>query len=85
MALESLKNPVIRAAALATMPLKKIAQPEDITGTIAYLASWKLSGHISGEIITMYVFREFPCSETSAGGMEGRQLNSSADLEQLVI
>ena len=53
MTLESLKNPAIRTAALATIPLKKIAQPDDITGTIAYLASWKLSGHISGEIITL--------------------------------
>jgi NAD(P)-dependent dehydrogenase (short-subunit alcohol dehydrogenase family) len=54
MALESLKDPGIRDAALATTPLKKIARPEDITGTIAFLASSKLSGHISGEIITMY-------------------------------
>jgi NAD(P)-dependent dehydrogenase (short-subunit alcohol dehydrogenase family) len=53
MALESLNNPAIRSAALATMPLKKIAQPEDITGTIAFLASWRLSGHITGEVITM--------------------------------
>ena len=54
MALESLKDPAIRAAAMATTPMKKIAQPEDITGTIAYLASWKLSGHVTGEVITMY-------------------------------
>ena len=53
MALESLKNPAIRTATLATMPLKKIAQPEDITGTIAFLASWRLSEHITGEVITM--------------------------------
>jgi len=53
MVLESLKNPTIRAAAMATTPMKKIARPEDITGTIAYLASWNLSGHITGEVITM--------------------------------
>ena len=53
MALESLKIPGIKDAALATTPLKKIARPEDITGTICFLASWKLSGHITGEIITM--------------------------------
>jgi NAD(P)-dependent dehydrogenase (short-subunit alcohol dehydrogenase family) len=54
MALESLKDPAIRNAAMATTPMKKIAQPEDITGTIAYLASWKLSGHVTGEVITVY-------------------------------
>ena len=55
MALESLKDPAIHAAAMATTPMKKIAEPEDITGTIAYLASWKLSGHVTGEVITVYV------------------------------
>ena len=53
MALESLKDPAIRAAAMATSPMKKIARPEDITGTIAYLASWNLSGHVTGEVITV--------------------------------
>jgi NAD(P)-dependent dehydrogenase (short-subunit alcohol dehydrogenase family) len=58
MTLESLKNPSIRASAMATTPMNKIAEPEDVTGTIAYLASWKLSGHITGEIITMYDLRK---------------------------
>jgi NAD(P)-dependent dehydrogenase (short-subunit alcohol dehydrogenase family) len=53
MALESLKDPKIRNAALATTPMKKIATPEDITGSIAFLSSYKLSGHITGEVITM--------------------------------
>ena len=55
MALESLKNPRIKGAAMATTPLKKIATPEDVANTIAFLASSKLSGHISGEIITVYL------------------------------
>ena len=55
MALESLKNPAIRGAAMATTPMKKIAKPEDITGTIGYLASSKLSGHVTGEVITVYI------------------------------
>jgi NAD(P)-dependent dehydrogenase (short-subunit alcohol dehydrogenase family) len=38
---------------MATTPLKKIATPEDVANTIAFLASSKLSGHISGEIITV--------------------------------
>lgn len=54
MALESLKNSAIRNAAMATTPMNKIAEPEDIAGTIAFLASPKLSGHITGEIITVY-------------------------------
>jgi NAD(P)-dependent dehydrogenase (short-subunit alcohol dehydrogenase family) len=53
MTFESLSNPLIRSAALATTPMKKIATPDDITGTIAYLASPKLSGHVTGEIITV--------------------------------
>jgi NAD(P)-dependent dehydrogenase (short-subunit alcohol dehydrogenase family) len=53
MAFESILKPEVRAAALATTPILKIATPEEITGTIAYLASSKLSGHVSGEIITM--------------------------------
>jgi len=72
MALESLKKPSIRNAALATMPMQKIARPEDVTGTIAYLASYNLSGHVSGEIITVYHPTHDPCLTSRAGGMEGR-------------
>jgi NAD(P)-dependent dehydrogenase (short-subunit alcohol dehydrogenase family) len=76
MALESLKDAAIRAAAMATTPMKKIAKPEDIAGTIAYLSSWKLSGHITGEVITMFDPFELRLMINSSGGMEGRQLNS---------
>jgi 3-oxoacyl-[acyl-carrier protein] reductase len=76
MALESLKDPAIRAAAMAATPMKKIAKPEDITGTIAYLSSWKLSGHITGEVITMYDLFELRLMINSSGGMEGRLINS---------
>lgn len=54
---------------LQTIPLRKTAVPEDITGAILYLASDKLSGHISGQTLTV------------AGGMEGRVLYSREDLE----
>ena len=54
MAVEALKIPSIRNSAIATTPMKKIAEPEDIAGPIAYLASWKLSGHITGEVLTVY-------------------------------
>jgi 3-oxoacyl-[acyl-carrier protein] reductase len=43
-----------------TMPLKKVAQPEDVAAQVVVLASDKLSGHITGQVVTV------------AGGMEGR-------------
>lgn len=54
---------------LQTIPLRKTAVPEDIAGAILYLASDKLSGHISGQTLTV------------AGGMEGRMLYSREDLK----
>jgi 3-oxoacyl-[acyl-carrier protein] reductase len=48
----------------ATMPLRKIAQPEDVASQVVVLASDKLSGHVSGQVIVV------------AGGMEGRLLHS---------
>jgi len=46
----------------ATMPLKKIAHPEDVARQVVVLASDELSGHVTGQIVTV------------AGGMEGRLL-----------
>ena len=43
-----------------TMALRKVAQPEDIAAQVVALSSDILSGHISGELVTV------------AGGMEGR-------------
>ncbi|KAL1740288.1 hypothetical protein HDZ31DRAFT_47789, partial [Schizophyllum fasciatum] len=54
--------------ALATMPLKKIAIAEDIATQIVIASSSKVSGHVSGQIITI------------AGGMEGRLLNHPDEL-----
>jgi 3-oxoacyl-[acyl-carrier protein] reductase len=48
----------------ATMPLRKIAQPEDVARQVVVLASDELSGHVTGQIVTV------------AGGMEGRLLNA---------
>ena len=48
--------------ATATMPLRKVATPEDIARAIVFLASDRLAGHISGAILPV------------AGGMEGRLL-----------
>jgi 3-oxoacyl-[acyl-carrier protein] reductase len=46
----------------ATMPLKKIAQPEDVARQVVVLASDELSGHVTGQLVAV------------AGGMEGRLL-----------
>lgn len=43
-----------------TMALRKVAQPEDVAAQVVVLASDVLSGHVSGQLVTV------------AGGMEGR-------------
>jgi 3-oxoacyl-[acyl-carrier protein] reductase len=47
-----------------TMPLRKVAQPEDIARLVVVLASDELSGHVTGQVVT------------AAGGMEGRLLHA---------
>lgn len=46
----------------ATMALDKVGQPEDIARVVVSLASDRISGHVTGQVITV------------AGGMEGRVL-----------
>ena len=48
------------------MALRKVAQPEDIAAQVVVLSSDVLSGHISGELVTV------------AGGMEGRVVHDDA-------
>jgi len=55
---------------LQTIPMRKVATPSDITNAMVYLASDRLSGHVSGETITV------------AGGMEGRVLFSNEEVLQ---
>ena len=43
-----------------TMALRKVAQPEDVAYQVVVLASDELSGHVTGQVVTV------------AGGMEGR-------------
>ena len=47
-----------------TMPLRKVASPEDVAAQVVVLASERLSGHVTGELVTV------------AGGMEGRVLHA---------
>jgi 3-oxoacyl-[acyl-carrier protein] reductase len=46
-----------------TMALRKIARPEDVARQVVVLASDELSGHVTGQVVTV------------AGGMEGRVLH----------
>jgi 3-oxoacyl-[acyl-carrier protein] reductase len=46
-----------------TMALRKVAQPEDVAAQVVVLASDTLSGHVTGQIVTV------------AGGMEGRTIH----------
>jgi len=43
-----------------TMALRRVAQPEDVARQVVVLASDELSGHVTGQVVTV------------AGGMEGR-------------
>jgi len=48
-----------------TMPLRKVAQPEDVARQVVALASDEVSGHVTGQVITV------------AGGMEGRVVHDA--------
>ncbi|KAL0570231.1 hypothetical protein V5O48_011739 [Marasmius crinis-equi] len=63
MAADALKDPAVVYQSLATTPLKKFGTTYDIAVQIALLASARVSGHVTGEVV--YV----------TGGMEGRLLN----------
>src|SRR6266550_9000204 len=48
-----------------TMALRKVAQPEDVANQVVLLASPALSGHVTGQVVTV------------AGGMEGRVIHET--------
>ena len=47
-----------------TMPLKKVGQPDDVARIVVALASDEISGHVTGQVVTI------------AGGMEGRVIET---------
>ena len=59
----SLTDPALIERVTRTMPLRKVARPEDVARQIVALASDEISGHVTGQIVTV------------AGGMEGRVLH----------
>jgi 3-oxoacyl-[acyl-carrier protein] reductase len=59
-----LDDPELVRGVTRTMPLRKVARPEDVAAQVVVLASDELSGHVTGQIVTV------------AGGMEGRVLHA---------
>ncbi|KFE69424.1 SDR family NAD(P)-dependent oxidoreductase [Hyalangium minutum] len=60
-----LQDPAFLARVTRTMALRKVGRPEDIARVIVTLASDRISGHVTGEVVTV------------AGGMEGRVLHDT--------
>ena len=60
---DSLADPELVTRVTRTMALRKVAMPEDVARQIVILASDELSGHVTGQVVTV------------AGGMEGRLLH----------
>jgi 3-oxoacyl-[acyl-carrier protein] reductase len=54
---------------LQTIPLRKVGRPHDVAMAILYLASSRLSGHVTGQVLTV------------AGGMEGRVLYRAEEID----
>jgi 3-oxoacyl-[acyl-carrier protein] reductase len=59
-------DPEFVAGLSRTMALRKVAQAEDVARAVVVLASDELSGHVTGELVTV------------AGGMEGRTVHEPA-------
>ena len=55
-----LDDPGLVERATRTMALRKVARPEDVAAQVVQLASDRISGHVTGQVVVV------------AGGMEGR-------------
>lgn len=63
----ALEDPMLPKRITRTMALQKLGTADDVARTIVSLASDRLSGHVTGEVVTV------------AGGMEGRVLHELED------
>ena len=63
MAAAALADPDVVARATATMPLRRVAAPEDVARAVVWLSSPTLARHLTGVVLPV------------AGGMEGRLLH----------
>jgi 3-oxoacyl-[acyl-carrier protein] reductase len=59
---QELEDPRLVERLTRTMPLRKVAVPEDVARQVVVLASDEISGHVTGQVVVV------------AGGMEGRVL-----------
>lgn len=64
---DALEDPDLPRRVTRTMALRKLGRAEDVARAVVALASDEVSGHVTGEIITV------------AGGMEGRVLHDDGD------
>jgi 3-oxoacyl-[acyl-carrier protein] reductase len=62
----TLTDPALVGRVTRTMALRKVARPEDVARQIVALASDEISGHVTGQVVTV------------AGGMEGRLLHEES-------
>jgi 3-oxoacyl-[acyl-carrier protein] reductase len=60
-----LVDPARVHAVSRTMALRKVAQPEDVAAQVVALASDRISGHVTGQVVVV------------AGGMEGRVIHDA--------
>ena len=72
MAEEAVSDSIMMSRIVQTIPLRKVAEPEDIANAITFLSSDVVAGHISGQTITI------------AGGMEGRVLFTPDEVTEYV-
>jgi 3-oxoacyl-[acyl-carrier protein] reductase len=61
-------NPAAVLRTVQTIPLRKLARPDDVAAACVFLSSSKLAGHLTGEIVTV------------SGGMEGRVLYTPEEI-----
>lgn len=62
-------QPDVVGRALQTIPLRKVGQPSDVASATVFLASTRLAGHISGQVLM------------TDGGMEGRVLYERDEID----
>ncbi len=55
--------------AVQTIPLRKVGQPPDVASSVVFLASNRLAGHITGQMLMV------------SGGMEGRVLYERSEID----
>ncbi len=73
MARPALREPGVIERVVKTMPLRQLGRAQDVARTALYLASPTMSRHVSGQTVTV------------AGGMEGRTLWNSDQIDEDAI